>query len=809
LGAVQRVALKQREARPVVVEVWTRCEGTEFPPSSEYSLYCDLTYADGTREFGVLTKCPTDARAWERVELVLQPTRAIAAIDLYCLFRNTAGTAWFDDVACREVDPARVRMFDGEIVRQVAMPTRLVTTQPSWMDDLVILVQAHDDGRIWEPALGGLEGSSILFEAPKIGLSLRLLRVNHVGPVTQLAVNLRGTTDRSMAVTVIVGRRVSGAGTWWDDGVRGRAFPVPSYSGTGFDFQNLTWAGAGKSGWMSRYPIAVVSSGDRCRSMLLCSPYSFGREMTIGRVGYDANLGLLYAAVDVAVPSQIAVERHRVPDMRNVPDAEIAPTIRVFETARSDWDGFRNRLCELDPERKTWPASQPIGTWMPFAQIGSVQRPEDFGFAFKESGEDAAEDEKHGALSFHYQYATTFWLKMLKRVGRTYHDCVSEFIEAYETPGPGQGVAAARVRLGVCRRSDAMPYCWSVKVPWCDGAVFAVNPLKAIPATYADAFLALLGDGDIKFDEQPGMALSRGQDGYFFDSVDAFGDVVDFNGYWANGPLRPTYDPRTRELGVLNAISAAAYYATAHQWATTLAIRRRFERGLGPILKRTRRPDDEAQIAFTMANGCPTRYWWMAPLFDVMGQEVNWKVDGAWVPMSAEEMWYRRALCGKKPYCLLMNSDFDRWTVEDTRRYFMRCAAYGFFPSFFSHNAYDKNYWEQPAWYNRDRPVFKQFIPVLQTIGRAGWEPVTFGRSDSPREILVERFAAGDAGPQYWTVHNPTDRTVRGRVWLARGRVEGETLREMLSGGEKRGVIDGGELRIDVELRAGETWVLR
>ncbi len=803
LGAVQRVSLKQREARPVVVEFWTRCEGTEFPPSSEYSLYCDVTYADGTREFGVVAKCPTDARVWERVELVLQPTRAIAAIDLYCLFRGTAGTAWFDDVACREVDPARVRMFDGEIVRQVAMPTRLATTQPSWMDDLVILVQAHDDGRIWEPEISQVTGTKFAFEVRPIKLAgiVRFLK----GGSYQITLANWATHDRP--VTAYWARRIAGKGIWWDDGVQSRDFSKSSNDRTGVQLANLVQAGAGKTGWMSRYPIGVVTADHQTLRMSTRESVSRVRSFwwenyQISRFCFDSSLGLFCLACDVVAEVDSGTRgRRNVGGM-----SRYSSTFDIYEKRTDEAEPFRVCWKGID-WGKVWPSQRPLGIWAPFVKISTIERSEDFGFAFKEGDNDVDFDEKHSILTFQYFYPQTVWVGLQDAGLKSYGE-LSRAVQALATSQASESAEGDRNRgiEAACRTAGGRDYLWPTNQPWCRGAVLAVNPL--LRSWYS------LAQDAASFEPKSGGRVRKDVDGPFFDSVDGWADIIDYRPATIETASSLAYDPRTKRIGVLNAISMAHYYDGWRDWADRSGT----VHSPAPVLKPGQITefhqsqsyvDERKRHQFTMANGCPTRYWWMAALFDVMGQEINWKIDGGWVPMSAEEMWYRRALCGKKPYCLLMNSDFDRWTVEDTRRYFMRCAAYGFFPSFFSHNAYDKNYWEQPAWYNRDRPVFKQFIPVLQTIGRAGWEPVTWGRSDSPREILVERFAAGDSGPQYWTVHNPTDRTVRGRVWLARGRVGGETLHEMLTGGEKRGVVDGGDVRIEVELRGGETWVLR
>ncbi|MBC7338102.1 MAG: hypothetical protein H5U01_17765, partial [Clostridia bacterium] len=89
---------------------------------------------------------------------------------------------------------------------------------------------------------------------------------------------------------------------------------------------------------------------------------------------------------------------------------------------------------------------------------------------------------------------------------------------------------------------------------------------------------------------------------------------------------------------------------------------------------------------YMMANGTPSQLCWLVPWLDVLGTETNWNRDGKWQPMSDGELLYRRALCGKKPYCFLMNTNFDQFDHEHVEKYMARSLAYGMFPGFFSPN---------------------------------------------------------------------------------------------------------------------------
>jgi hypothetical protein len=70
------------------------------------------------------------------------------------------------------------------------------------------------------------------------------------------------------------------------------------------------------------------------------------------------------------------------------------------------------------------------------------------------------------------------------------------------------------------------------------------------------------------------------------------------------------------------------------------------------------------------------------------------------------------------------------------------------FPGFFSANAATGHYFERPELFERDRPLFRKYVPLCRLVAEAGWEPLTQARADG-ETIHVERF-----GGNYLTVFN-------------------------------------------------------
>jgi hypothetical protein len=175
-----------------------------------------------------------------------------------------------------------------------------------------------------------------------------------------------------------------------------------------------------------------------------------------------------------------------------------------------------------------------------------------------------------------------------------------------------------------------------------------------------------------------------------------------------------------------------------------------------------------------MANGTPNRYFWLAPLLDVMGTETDWNPDGRWHPMTDADLLYRRALCKGKPYCFLMNTQFERFSHELVEKYMKRCLAYGMFPGFFSANASEGHYFIRPELYNRDRGLFKKYVPLCRQMAEAGWEPIALARSSDGR-VYVERF-----GEKLLTVFNDSQQRREATITLEGGNPQ--SSRELLGG---------------------------
>jgi hypothetical protein len=261
--------------------------------------------------------------------------------------------------------------------------------------------------------------------------------------------------------------------------------------------------------------------------------------------------------------------------------------------------------------------------------------------------------------------------------------------------------------------------------PWCDGACWVLNPnprLQHPTGTFTKASLNIAGAPLTKDRDQP--------DGEYLDSLEAHADVLDY---------------RLTSLQMSNLALTFATDDPLHPTLPTWFSVYEAESSLSDEL--------HAHAKLLMANTVPWRFSAFAPNLDVLGTETNmFNDDGSFAPDSDAIMNLRRTSAYHKPYLLLLNTDFSKVSESGIELYFERCLFYGIYPSMFSADADSNPYWQNPQFYNRDRPLFKTYIPLIRTLSQAGWQPVTLAHSSNPN-IWIERY-----GSKYFTILNPTDR---------------------------------------------------
>ena len=484
--------------------------------------------------------------------------------------------------------------------------------------------------------------------------------------------------------------------------------------------QRNTMTSLAGAGGLSHWPIGAVTVGGRGIALGLdtSAPAYF-------RTAVNPVLRILYIAFDIGL-------------------AEEAPSAN-FRFCRFPFDGAEGFRGAYETYMKLFPDAFKVrikkqGIWMAFEKISKVEGWQDFGFAIKEHFNETAWDDANGITTFAYTEPGTWWMRIEAKKGQpkpSMEDCIAEAVRRAK-----KGDAAALAWwTSVCRTERGKPIGRLLDTPWCNGMVWSMNSAPGIRGDVTD-FSRKIGEERFAERYTPGMQPPKGLDGEYVDSADLYVTAaLDFDRSHFGAMKTPLCFSRdTCAPGVFKGM-------VSYEYVRNLAER------LHP------------QGRLVMGNSTPIRWCWLAPYLDVMGFEIDWNKKAGWKPASDEQMLFHRALCGGKPFGYLMNTDLGTFSNAKMEKYMMRAVAYGLFPSVFSKTTSGYHYFQTPKLYNRDRALFKKFIPICKAISEAGWQPVNRLMSVEDPDIYLEQFGRAD-GKCYVTVfNNATEaKTVRLRL---------------------------------------------
>ena len=757
---------------------WSKADSVAGSPGSNYSLYIDIIYRDGTPLWGQTADFSAGTHDWEEKSVLVVPDKPIRTLNCYALFRQTQGRVWFDDFTITVFEtPKSMTKLDGlSVFVNHTIPRSSENQSAQSGDGLALTLDSHNSGvtgimdgtvplTLSDTPSGflardvGKESGYFPFvdgKCQELGLELNYQvesSANHI----RLTGKLSDPTRKPRAISLLFAVPVDAVGWNWWDHLRGSA-PIQNNN----EYMSQVTIGVGSNGKLSRYPFACVTSGR--------SGIALGMDMGTPaqwRLGYSAGTRLFYLAYDFGLH----------PDVERFP----ASASFSFVLYRVDpaW-GFRaaaKKFYEIFPAYFDLRARDQ-GIWMPFTDVSTVQGWQDFGFKYHEGNNNIPFDDQSGILSFRYSEPSTWWMSMSKETLRTYEAAMKMVQEYADSTQSSNNRIHARSLLasGSFNETDRFQMLFRNE-PWSNGAVFSLNPSPYLAGAITNA--------SEMWNEEIARRLygptARGiQDGEYLDSLEGY-VTADLNfrvEHFRRATIPLTFTLDTRRPVIYKAFSALEFTRYLSEQV----------HDLGKLL---------------FANSVPYRYSFLCPWLDVMGTETDWIQDGQFIPESDETMNFRRTLCFKKPYLFLMNTQFENLTSDRVEKYFQRCLFYGMFPSMFSHNAADNPYWQNPTLYNRDRALFKKYQPVIKQTAEAGWEPVTGARTNQS-EVWLERFGPDDGGKTYFTVFNSGSKTRTAHLsgesaYAGKGRWEA-----LLSGGS--GDWSGG---FDVSLNPGETQVYR
>ncbi len=712
-GAMYRLTLNQKRPTPVLVTGWSRAEGVSGSSDSHYSIYLDAVYTDGTPLWGTIAPFPTGTHGWVNRSVVVYPEKPLQTLQIYALFRQHKGTAWFDDFDAQELPPDR--LFDGQAIRPPQLPN---SSQSGWY--------ARDVAA----------DSPVLPVDQWSRLGLRQISAQSLPTGDRLVV--QDTTGKDRAVTLYRLVQIpEGPVTWWEDTTTRRSVGTEEVGSL------VRLPNTGAIGWHSQWPFICITTPTR--GLLLGVPPSEGPRVC--RFRYHGGQRLLIAAFDVALTA--SSRAHSIGNRYGT--ASVTAVTASFEP---QW-GMRaalERWYALYPEWFTRRATAE-GQWIAFTDPATVEGREDFHFAYHEGTNSIASDDALGILSFHYTEPQTWWMQMTPETPREY-DTAMRMVSEYLNGTPAQKGWAQCVIHSGAQDPSGRQIVQFIDAPWVQGATWVLdgNPNLPHPEGEHTKFTWSFGP-EARADRYSGKAGVL--DGEYLDSIEGWADELNYR----TESIAWSPDPATFASDSLRPVIPT--------WFSVWQMAAEMRRVLHPMKK------------LLMANYTPWRFHQFMPLLDVAGTETNWFREGKWTPDDHGIFALRRALSGTKPYLLLQNTDFSQFTTEYVDRYMQRCMQYACYPGMFSENAHANMYWTRPDWYNRDRHLFRMYLPVIQRLSAAGWRPVPYAVC-TDKQTRLERY-----GDRLLTLlHDGDGRSVHLTLSAAAWPAAADTasLRDLISG---------------------------
>jgi hypothetical protein len=611
--------------------------------------------------------------------------------------------------------------------------------------------------------LGGYvqrEGDSLVYNAEDIGLGLSMKAVfSELDSHIDVDIDLRDLTSTDRALTLYFALPIDMTGWMWGEDMR-ISRPI---TGTR-ELRNTVDVDYGAHDKMSRYPIAAISGIDG-----LAIGYPLDNPAVI-RLVANPETNQLYIAYDVALS----------PLMKTPGRTKLKAVIYRFDP---EW-GFRSAMkkyYEIYPQYFEKRVTNE-GIWVPFSALDEIPDLQDFGVAYHETFDtDYRFNDVNNIYSFRFINAPwTSRIPMPESLPNNNYDQIMEYVQM--KTDQGDSIAETIMNSGSFDAYGKFISEPHVGFSWCSYcALFTVSPDPDISEpgfTSNRATILWNNDRKSKYDDTSMGVL----DGEYIDYLGK--DGIDYRGSHIGASDLPlTYNKDILKPAV--PLPFANYEFS--KWVSE---------------------DVHKMNKLMMGNGALKKFPFFAGIFDVMGLEVNWIKDGEFIEPWSVRIKFWRTMSYKKPVNILTNSDFSIFTRESLESYFKVALFYGMYPSIHSFDSL--GYWDNAVYYERDRPLFKKYITLIQKLGTLGWEPVTYITS-SETYVYVERFGLGES--LYVTTRNEGDQSTPYELILDSAELEipgGISLgfEDCITGEIKEARVSGSDLIITDTLAPGDVRML-
>jgi len=562
-------------------------------------------------------------------------------------------------------------------------------------------------GETAEPAgvmTGTEEGADWVGEAADLGLRVEA-RFRPLEEALEVGASLRDTTGEDRAVRLSFALGVDAVGwRWWDDMRRSQAIVDGNAYGGGRQH--------------SDYPLCCIEDGRRALSMAIpLDPF------VTHRLQYDAAARELRLTFDLGLS----------------PAAEKFPSraeVRFFIFFPDPEWGFRSaaeRYYRMHPEPFTTHAST-RGLWMTFHDLAEIPLAEDFHFGFHENGKNPAINRRLGVATLHYVMPGQ--IDVLLPFDAPRKQSFDE-VEAWVR----ENAPREEVRDRWLERVQIMRECALER----DDGELSYHTFYANWARgrlVYDCFVN--SDPDLPVEHQHAAYMERA-----LDAVDAQleADGLDLDGVYLDnfGGGQPNF----RREHFASVDHPLTFRGDPPRPCTLAGIG---EHEYAQHLGDKHRP--ERHIVF--ANGWRRPQIFHSAVLDAGGTETYWATRQS--RLGPQWDWCRVLMQGKV-HCPLLKFDKDEINAlfSHLEDYLAEATFYGFYPSIYTSGGWKhQSFWLDPGMYERYREQFRLYVPVVDLLQEAGWQPVTRARLSDER-LGIERYGAPADGVFYLTLYNPLD----------------------------------------------------
>jgi IPT/TIG domain len=579
-----------------------------------------------------------------------------------------------------------------------------------------------------------------------------------VGSAIKVSATLTDTTGTDRALELSYQLPLNVPGWTWDQDF---LTPITIAANTRYQYVDSQFD---KAQSHSIYPFATVRNGSAAFSLAV----PMGPQLD--RLSYDTGDGLR-VSWDLGLSAAATKTRSK------------ATVSFWIYTANPAW-GMRAAAAKyyaLNPASFT-AVSAVRGSWVLQNNLSltTVPNPQDFGWGFHEGDGELAFDDAHGFLGLHYIDSDGWFRLFPGYINQPSYSTIISTLSNDACCGAGYTVDSTPVTEMATAVINSSPYnaagLYEVTDDpyfWYNGReqVYPVSPEPDIPAPSMYSVIK-----KYRVDNRISLAQSQGNTlgGFFLDDLTGlFPSLENYRRpHWAYSDLPLSFSYVSRKVVLYNGFSMGEYIQNLANYVHPN----------GYVI---------------LGNGSPGSCVWFANYQDVVGGEYP---DG---PESMDRAIARRTFAYGKAFTNLFvnRQNNNPATAAQVLAYLRQALLLGYFPGF------NGLYWDNPTAYERDRPVFQQYIPLLQTEAAAGWQPVTYVTS-SVSNILVERF--GSPNTFYFSAQNtgastssPTF-TIDG-AGLGISATATVTAKELLSNQSLAVARSGNILTISDSLTAGKT----